>query len=91
MKVLVIYRPDSEHGRLVEEFIRDYQLRHDTVNKLEVLNVDGRDGGAMASLYDVMQYPAIVVTRNDGSEVKRWEGEALPLMDELAYYTFNQS
>lgn len=89
MRVLVLYRPNSEHGRSVEEFIREYQARHE-VGKLEVLNVDSREGGATATLYDVMQYPALVVTRDDGSELKRWEGETLPLMDELAYYTFNQ-
>ena len=34
----------------------------DTVDKrLEVLNIDTRDGSATASLYDVMQYPAILV------------------------------
>lgn len=89
MRIIVIYRPDSEHGRSVEDFIRDYQARHEE-GKLEILNVDGREGGAMATLYDVMQYPAILVLRNDGSELKRWEGGELPLMDEVAYYTFNQ-
>lgn len=91
MRVIVLYRPESEHGRMVEDFVRDYQARHDTGNRLEVLDIDGREGGSMASLYDVMQYPAIIVAREDGSELKRWEGEPLPLMDEVAYYTFNQS
>lgn len=87
MKVVVLYRPNSEHGTMVESFIRDYQRGHEA-DRLEVLNVDTRDGSATASLYDVMQYPAILVMREDGSLIKSWEGEAFPLMDEIAYYTF---
>ena len=44
----------------------------------------------MASLYDIMNYPAILALRDDGSILKTWEGDELPLMDEVAYYTFNQ-
>lgn len=85
MKVLVLYRPNSEHGRRVEEFIHDFQRRHQG-ERLEVLNIDSRDGSATASLYDVMQYPAILVLQTDGYPQKVWQGEQLPLMDEVASY-----
>jgi 3-deoxy-D-manno-octulosonic acid (KDO) 8-phosphate synthase len=88
MKVLVLYRPNSEHGRLVEEFIHDFQTRHQDEH-LEVLNIDTRDGSAMASLYDVVQYPAILVLQTDGYVQKIWEGEHLPLMDEVVSYAHN--
>lgn len=89
MKVVILYRPNSEHGRVVDDFIRDYKNRHEE-GKLEVLDVDSRDGSSTASLYGVMQYPAILALRNDGSELHAWEGSTLPMMDEVAYYTFNQ-
>ena len=85
MKVLVLYRPNSEHGRLVEEFIHDFQQRYQDA-RLEVLNIDTRDGSATASLYDVMRYPAILVVQGDGYLQKSWEGDHLPLMDELVSY-----
>jgi hypothetical protein len=85
MKVLVLYRPNSEHGRLVEEFIHDFRSRHRD-ERLEVLNIDTRDGSAMATLYDVMQYPAILVVQTDGYVLKIWEGDRLPLMDEVVSY-----
>jgi hypothetical protein len=84
MKVVIIYRPNSEHGSMVENFARDYQRQHQ--GKLELLNVDGQEGGALASLYDLMQYPAIVALREDGSVLNIWQGETLPLMDEVAAY-----
>lgn len=84
MKVLVIYRPNSEYGRITEDFIRDFQNR--SGNKLEVLNIDTREGSATASLYDVMQYPAILVVQTDGSLQRSWEGDTLPLIDEVSAY-----
>ena len=75
-------------GMPVEEFIRDYQRagHHGTV---EALNIDTREGSATASLYDVMQYPTIMVTRQDGSIVRSWEGKSLPLQNEVAAYAYN--
>ena len=85
MKVLVLYRPNSEHGHLVEDFIHEFQAVHQD-ERLEVLNIDTRDGSAMASLYDVMQYPAILVLQGDGYLQKICEGEQLPLMNEVVSY-----
>lgn len=85
MKVVVLYRPNSEHGRIVEEFIHEFQIRHRD-ERLEVLNIDTRDGSATASLYDVMQYPAILILQTDGYVQKSWEGTQLPLMDEVVAY-----
>jgi hypothetical protein len=85
MKVLVLYRPNSEHGRLVEEFIHDFQSRHQD-ERLEIMNIDSRDGAATASLYDVLQYPAILVLQNDGYLQKSWIGDSMPLIDEVAGY-----
>jgi hypothetical protein len=81
----VLYRPNSEHGREVEEFIHDFQIRHRD-ERLEVLNIDTRDGSATASLYDVMRYPAILVLQTDGYLQKSWQGDQLPMMDEVASY-----
>ena len=85
MKILVLYRPNSEHGRVIEEFIRDYQRRHQA-DHMEALSLDTREGSATATLYDIVQYPAILVMQNDGSVQKVWQGETLPLMDEVAAY-----
>jgi len=88
--VLVLYRPDSEYARTIEEFVQGLQTRHNLNDRqLEVLDYDSRDGSATASLYDVMSQPAIVVIGDDGGYVKSWEGNQLPLLDEVAGYTFS--
>ena len=86
MKVLILYRPNSEHGRLIEDFIREYQQRHQG-DHLEVLSLDTREGSATATLYDVVQYPAILILQTDGYVQKIWQGDSLPLMEEVASYT----
>lgn len=73
---------------MVEEFIHDYQVRHEG-GRLEAVNVDSREGSAQASLYDVMQYPTILALRDDGSVLQEWEGNQLPLMDEVASYSYS--
>ena len=76
MKVLVLYRPNSEHGRSVESFIRDFKYQHEAnASALDVLDVDSRDGVATASLYDIMQYPAVLVLADDGQLLKSSPGE----------------
>ena len=88
MKIVILYRPSSEHARVVERFIQEYRDRR-SGGRLDVLDVDSRDGSATASLYDIMQYPAILALANDGSVLNSWQGDRLPLMDELAYYSFS--
>jgi len=87
MRLVVLVRPDSEASRPVEEFVNNFQRWHQG-NRVEVINYDSRDGTAAASLYDIMQQPAILALREDGSVLKTWEGQTLPLMDEVASYTF---
>lgn len=83
---MVLYRPNSEHARLVENFVDELERRkHGT--KVELVNIDTRDGNATASLYDVLQYPAVLAVQNDGQLLKDWQGSTMPLLNEVSYYT----
>lgn len=86
MKVVVLYRPNSDHARKVEDFARDFS-RFNGDRHLELVSLDTRDGSSTATLYDVMQYPAVLALGNDGQVIREWEGEMLPLLSEVAYYT----
>ncbi|HKR82174.1 MAG TPA: hypothetical protein VJR27_04175 [Candidatus Saccharimonadales bacterium] len=90
MKLLILYRPNSEHASAVESFIRDFQHQHAIdEKKLDIMSLNTRDGAATASLYDVMSYPAFIAIANDGSVLNMWQGEELPLMDEVAGYVYS--
>ncbi|MHB1865131.1 MAG: hypothetical protein ACYCPS_03125 [Candidatus Saccharimonadales bacterium] len=85
MKVLVIYRPNSDHGRLVEEFISNLNSSGFT-GKVEVVNIDSREGSSAATLYDVTRYPAVLALRDDGMLQHLWQGLDLPLVNEVESY-----
>jgi len=85
MKLLVLYRPNSEHGRLTEEFLRDIRSRTDNPN-IVALDVDSREGSIQAQLYDIMSFPAILVIQDNGSIQNSWVGETLPLVNEVVAY-----
>ena len=85
MKVYIIYQSDSDHARRVEEYVHDFR-KEQVTRKVDLLDVNTKDGAHTAALYDVVQYPAVLALANDGQILKSWQGE-FPLMNELAYYT----
>src|SRR5258708_6180724 len=78
MKVLVLYRPNSEHARSIEEFLHEFGRRNPS-DKVETIDIDTRAGTTTAELYDVMAYPAVLALADDGAELKRWVGDEMPL------------
>lgn len=84
MRVTILYRSNSDHERSIIDFDREYS--HRTGRNIEMLDLNTRDGSSMASLYDIMQYPAILAIADDGRVQQVWQGESLPLIDEVSYY-----
>jgi hypothetical protein len=85
MRLVVLYHPKSDHAGKVEDYAREYHMRHPD-RKLELLSLETPDGSILANLYDIVRYPAILVIASDGRLQKFWQGEQLPLMNELDYY-----
>jgi hypothetical protein len=86
VKLLILYRPESEHATTIESFVRDFQRMYEVGKRIELQSLNTRDGVATASIYDVVAYPAILALANDGSVLNIWQGLPLPLMDEVAGY-----
>lgn len=85
MKVVVLSRPGTDYSRTVDDFVRDLEREHQT--RVDQLSLDTRDGSSTASLYDIMEYPAVLVVREDGQLVKEWHGRNMPLKSEVTMYT----
>lgn len=85
MKVVVLYRPNSEFARAVEDFAREFSRQYPD-KKLELISVDTRDGSATASLYDILRYPAVLALSDDGRVMHEWHEQTLPLINEVSYY-----
>lgn len=84
MKTLIFYRPNSDHERRVLDYLRDFKMQ--TGKDLPTVDVDSREGIRLCELYDIMQYPAIIVTDDDGHLQNIWAGDVLPRINEISYY-----
>jgi len=83
MVLVALYRKNSEQERPVYEFIEMLKRRYPGRAVVE-MDIETREGAAEASLYGVMQYPALLVRSLDGHVLGMWEGIPLPLIDEVA-------
>lgn len=88
MKFIALYRPDSEHATSVETFLHDFQPQIPPEIKQETISLNTREGAVMATLYDIVQYPAIVITTDDGVPLKIWSGPMMPIMNEVSSYFY---
>lgn len=88
MKAVVLYRPNSDHSRVVEDYVRDFNKRQPA--QITTVSLNTRDGAAMASLYDIQQYPCVMLVREDGQLVREWQGTTLPLFNDVAAYLVGQ-
>jgi len=88
VKLLILYRPESEHSTETESFVRDFQRGYEVGQRVELVSLSTRDGAATASLYDITAYPAILALADNGSVINIWQGRPLPLMQEVASYAF---
>lgn len=84
MKAVILYHPNSEFARPVEEYVRDFDRTRNKTIKL--VSLETLEGAEQARLYDIVQYPALLVVRDDGRIMKAWQGTQLPLMDEVNGY-----
>lgn len=84
MKAYVIFKEESDHNRAVVEFLRDFERR--TGKNIEKVNPDSPSGASFCRTYDVVEYPTIVATDDNGVMQNQWRGLPLPLIDEVSYY-----
>ncbi len=81
---MLLYRPNSEHERMAEEYVRDF-ARH-TGKELPTVNVDTPDGSYLAQVYDIVKFPSIVATDDEGKLLQSWSDDMLPRFDEVSFY-----
>jgi hypothetical protein len=85
MRVVFLYRPQTESEGKVMDYVREYKMRHPGVAP-ETISLDSREGDDMAKLYGIYSSPAILAISHDGSLRQLWQEEHLPLMQDLDAY-----
>ena len=81
MRIVVIYREYSDHAREVVEWIDQFERR--SGRTVEQMDPDSPDGETFRTAREIMQYPTITVTDDDGKPYNIWSGSPLPVIDEV--------
>jgi hypothetical protein len=84
MRIIALYHFESDTARLVEDFAADFERSRG--GSIELVSLESKEGADMARLYDIVRYPALLAVRDDGQLSAQWQGDPLPLMDEVAGY-----
>ncbi len=84
MRIVVIFKQFSDHAREVEEWIDQFERRGG--REVEQLDTESPDGEMFCTSRDIMQYPTIAVTDDDGKTYEMWSGSPLPVIDEVMGY-----
>ena len=84
MRIVVVYRTESDHAREVFDYLRDFERQ--TGKKLESIDPESRDGSGFCRTYDVVEYPTIIALDDNGVLQNVWRGTNFPTISELSYY-----
>lgn len=89
MRLTILYRDRSDHARPVTDFVEMMRRRYPD-KKPTLQDIETREGASTASLYGIMQYPALIVTAYDGRVIDQWEGLPIPRIDEVVAHMLEQ-
>jgi len=84
MRVVVIYKDNTDNTRTVTDFLRDFE--HQTGHVLETLDPDTAEGMLFCDTYGIVEYPAMIALSDDGIMQNFWKGIPLPTINEVSYY-----
>lgn len=86
MKVIILRKLNAETDTQLQGYLRDFEQR--TGKQIELMDADSKEGVELAQVYDILQFPAILVREDTGELVQAWsEIDKWPTISELGYYT----
>lgn len=84
MRVAIVYKYESDHARPVLDYLRD--VKRQTGHDIEEIDPDSREGASFCRVYDIVEYPTVIVLDDKGSLHHVWRGLPLPTISETSYY-----
>lgn len=84
MRVVIVYKNESEHARSVLDFLRDFQAQ--TGHVLATLDPESKEGEQFCRAYDIVEYPTVIALSDDSLMQNTWSGLPLPTISEVSYY-----
>lgn len=85
MKTVIFSELHGQHETSVDSYIREFKRQ--TNREIEIIDKDSERGAELAFVYDILQFPALAVIRDDGDMIRVWlERDKWPTVSELSFY-----
>jgi hypothetical protein len=84
MKVVVVYKDNTDYARDVTDFLRDFKRQ--TGRDLATLDPESNEGEQFCRAYDIVEYPTVIAISDDSVMQQTWRGVPLPTISEVSYY-----
>ncbi len=84
MRVVIIWRDDTDYARTVLDWLHDFEKRVGAMP--ESLSPDEPEGESLCRAYDIVEYPTILALDSDGSLLQMWRGIDMPRIGDVSYY-----
>ncbi len=84
MRVVVIYKDQTDYARQVSDYVRDFERQ--TGHVLDTLDPESAEGIGFCGTYDILEYPTVVALSDGGQLQNQWRGLPLPTISEVSYY-----
>ncbi len=84
MRVVVVYKYESDHAREVLDYLRDFSRQ--TGHTIEEIDPDTPDGADFCRTYDIVEYPTMLALSDNGQLQNMWRGRPLPTISEVSFY-----
>lgn len=84
MKVVVVYKSETDYARAVTDWLRDFTRQ--TGKTVEEIDPETPGGIQFCATYDILEYPTLVALDVNGNMQNMWRGTILPTISEVSYY-----
>lgn len=84
MRVVVVYKYESDHAREVLDYLRDFSRQ--TGHEIEEIDPDTPEGAHFCRTYDIVEYPTMLALDDSSRLHQLWRGRPLPTISEVSFY-----
>jgi hypothetical protein len=84
MRVVVLYKEETDYARQVTDYLRDFERQ--TGRVLETMDPESKEGISFCGTYDILEFPTVVALSDGGLMQNHWRGLPLPTISEVSYY-----
>ena len=84
MRVVVVYRDNTDYARTVTDYLHDFM--HQTGHELEIIDPDTPSGSHFCDTYGINDYPTVIALSDGDIMQNMWHGLPLPTISEVSFY-----